>query len=78
MRSINSKTDPGQPSDNLANFRVPNDLADHNCVNMRLPTLAAFYAWEFVKNVKLSMCGSTANRTVLVDPGTHKIIKVYD
>ena len=29
--------------------RVPQDLTDHNCVNLRLPTHGGFYAWEFEK-----------------------------
>lgn len=29
---------------------TPHDLAAHNCINMRLPTLGGFYAWEFEKN----------------------------
>ena len=29
---------------------VPRDLTGHNCVNMRLPTHGALYAWEFAKN----------------------------
>ena len=28
---------------------VPQDLADHACINMRLPTLGGLYAWEFEK-----------------------------
>jgi DNA-binding transcriptional LysR family regulator len=27
----------------------PQDLAHHDCINLRLPTLGAFYAWEFEK-----------------------------
>ncbi|MGB3619933.1 LysR family transcriptional regulator [Ketobacter sp. MCCC 1A13808] len=27
--------------------RTPKDLADHNCINIRLPTYGGFYAWEF-------------------------------
>lgn len=30
--------------------RIPHDLAAHNCINLRLPTLGRFYAWEFEKN----------------------------
>lgn len=30
--------------------RAPHDLAAHNCINLRLPTLGGFYAWEFEKN----------------------------
>jgi DNA-binding transcriptional LysR family regulator len=29
--------------------RVPQDLADHQCINLRLPTLGGLYAWEFEK-----------------------------
>ena len=29
--------------------RTPQDLADHNCINLRLPTLGGLYAWEFEK-----------------------------
>ncbi|WEX86499.1 LysR family transcriptional regulator [Sinorhizobium garamanticum] len=28
----------------------PQDLTGHNCVNLRLPTLGALYAWEFEKD----------------------------
>jgi DNA-binding transcriptional LysR family regulator len=28
----------------------PHDLTDHACINMRLPTLGALYAWEFEKD----------------------------
>lgn len=28
----------------------PQDLIDHNCINLRLPTHGALYAWEFGKN----------------------------
>ncbi|HEX9448240.1 MAG TPA: LysR substrate-binding domain-containing protein, partial [Dongiaceae bacterium] len=27
----------------------PQDLVDHNCINMRLPTYGGLYAWEFEK-----------------------------
>jgi DNA-binding transcriptional LysR family regulator len=30
--------------------RLPQDLAAHACVNIRLPTLGALYAWEFEKD----------------------------
>jgi DNA-binding transcriptional LysR family regulator len=30
--------------------RVPQDLAHHNCINLRLPTLGGLYAWEFEKD----------------------------
>ncbi|PDT00604.1 LysR family transcriptional regulator [Rhizobium chutanense] len=29
---------------------APHDLTDHNCVNLRLPTSGALYAWEFEKD----------------------------
>ena len=30
--------------------RTPQDLADHVCINLRLPTAGGFYAWEFEKD----------------------------
>jgi len=30
--------------------RVPQDLADHCCINLRLPTYGGLYAWEFERN----------------------------
>jgi len=29
--------------------KTPRDLARHNCINLRLPTLGGLYAWEFEK-----------------------------
>jgi DNA-binding transcriptional LysR family regulator len=29
--------------------RIPQDLAEHNCINLRFPTLGGLYAWEFEK-----------------------------
>jgi DNA-binding transcriptional LysR family regulator len=29
--------------------RTPHDLAEHDCINMRFPTLGGLYAWEFEK-----------------------------
>ena len=29
--------------------RTPHDLAQHNCINLRFPTLGGLYAWEFEK-----------------------------
>jgi len=29
---------------------VPQDLTDHRCVNLRLPSYGGFYAWEFEKD----------------------------
>ncbi|MFV9326219.1 LysR family transcriptional regulator [Citrobacter europaeus] len=28
---------------------TPHDLQNHNCINMRMPTLGGLYAWEFAK-----------------------------
>lgn len=28
---------------------IPQDLSDHNCINLRLPTRGGLYAWEFEK-----------------------------
>jgi DNA-binding transcriptional LysR family regulator len=30
--------------------KTPQDLADHNCINLRLPTYGGLFAWEFEKN----------------------------
>jgi len=30
--------------------RTPHDLAQHDCINLRLPTLGGLYAWEFEKD----------------------------
>jgi DNA-binding transcriptional LysR family regulator len=30
--------------------KTPQDLAGHNCINLRLPTHGGLYAWEFEKN----------------------------
>ncbi|SQA97001.1 Uncharacterised protein [Cedecea neteri] len=29
---------------------TPQDLQQHNCINMRLPTFGGLYAWEFEKD----------------------------
>jgi DNA-binding transcriptional LysR family regulator len=29
--------------------KTPQDLTDHNCINLRLPTHGGLYAWEFEK-----------------------------
>jgi DNA-binding transcriptional LysR family regulator len=31
--------------------KKPQDLTDHNCINLRLPTYGGLYAWEFEKGV---------------------------
>jgi DNA-binding transcriptional LysR family regulator len=28
----------------------PQDLTDHDCINLRMPTYGGLYAWEFEKN----------------------------
>ncbi len=43
--------------------RVPQDLADHQCINLRLPTSGGLYAWEFEKagrEVKVRVDGQLA------------------
>lgn len=30
--------------------QAPQDLTEHNCINMRLPTYGGLFAWEFEKN----------------------------
>ena len=30
--------------------QTPDDLAEHNCINLRLPTYGGIYAWEFAKD----------------------------
>lgn len=37
---------------NCAPPRVPSDLTQHNCINRRLPTSGAIYAWDFKKRSK--------------------------
>ena len=32
--------------------KSPQDLTDHNCINLRLPTSGALYAWEFRKGTR--------------------------
>jgi DNA-binding transcriptional LysR family regulator len=50
--------------------RTPHDLAGHECINQRLPTLGGFYAWEFEKDgreLKVRVEGQLAfNRIGLV------------
>lgn len=50
--------------------RTPHDLADHRCINQRLPSLGGFYAWEFEKDgreLKVRVDGQLAfNRIDLV------------
>lgn len=45
---------------------LPRDLTGHNCVNLRLPTHNAFYAWEFFKdgeNVQVQVDGQCSFNT---------------
>ncbi len=30
--------------------KTPHDLTEHNCINLRLPTLGGLYAWEFERD----------------------------
>jgi hypothetical protein len=30
--------------------KKPQDLTDHSCINLRLPTYGGLYAWEFEKS----------------------------
>lgn len=50
--------------------QTPHDLADHRCINQRLPSLGGFYAWEFEKDgreLKVRVDGQLAfNRIDLV------------
>jgi DNA-binding transcriptional LysR family regulator len=46
---------------------VPQDLIEHSCIKLRLPTHGAFYAWEFQKDgqeLKVRIQGRTAFNTV--------------
>jgi DNA-binding transcriptional LysR family regulator len=46
---------------------VPQDLIEHSCIKLRLPTHGAFYAWEFQKDgqeLKVRILGRTAFNTV--------------
>lgn len=36
--------------DNRATPLTPQELTDHNCINLRLPTYGSVYAWEFEKD----------------------------
>jgi DNA-binding transcriptional LysR family regulator len=46
---------------------VPQDLIEHSCIKLRLPTHGAFYAWEFQKDgqeLKVRVQGRSAFNTV--------------
>ncbi|MGH7022859.1 MAG: LysR substrate-binding domain-containing protein [Caulobacteraceae bacterium] len=52
--------------------RTPHDLAQHDCINLRLPTLGGLYAWEFEKDgreLRVRVDGPLAfsNGTLIVD-----------
>ena len=45
----------------------PEDLAEHSCINLRLPTHGTFYAWEFRKDrreLKIRVHGRAAFNTI--------------
>jgi DNA-binding transcriptional LysR family regulator len=47
--------------------RVPQDLTEHACINLRLPTSGGFYAWEFRKGrreLKVRVQGRAVFNTV--------------
>lgn len=58
----------GSP-DYFAKYKMPNkpqDLLNHNCINLRLPTLGGFYAWEFEENgreIKVRVDGNLSFNT---------------
>jgi DNA-binding transcriptional LysR family regulator len=46
---------------------TPQDLTDHNCINMRLPTYGGLFPWEFEKNgreVKVRVDGQLVFNTI--------------
>jgi DNA-binding transcriptional LysR family regulator len=48
--------------------KKPQDLVDHNCINLRLPTHGGLYAWEFQKNgreLKVRVDGQLTFNTTL-------------
>lgn len=47
--------------------RTPQDLTDHNCINMRLPTYGGLFPWEFEKDdreVKVRVDGQLVFNTI--------------
>lgn len=48
----------GSPTylENKPQPKKPQDLMQHNCINLRLPTLGGFYAWELKKAVVKFRC----------------------
>jgi DNA-binding transcriptional LysR family regulator len=52
--------------------KKPQDLTDHNCINLRLPTHGGLYAWEFEKaghQLKVRVEGQ------LICNGTHQMLE---
>jgi DNA-binding transcriptional LysR family regulator len=48
---------------------TPHDLAEHRCINQRLPSLGGFYAWEFEKGgreLKVRVEGQLAFNDILL------------
>jgi DNA-binding transcriptional LysR family regulator len=48
--------------------RTPHDLAQHNCINLRFPTLGGLYAWEFEKGGR-ALNVRVKGQLVVNDPG---------
>ncbi|WP_295897963.1 LysR family transcriptional regulator [uncultured Bartonella sp.] len=47
--------------------KTPQDLVNHCCINLRLPTLGGFYAWEFKENgrdIKVRVNGQLSFNTI--------------
>ena len=52
--------------------RTPQELTDHRCINLRLPTHGGFYAWEFRKGgreLKVRVPGSRRLQRLGIDAG---------
>lgn len=48
--------------------KTPQDLIEHNCINLRLPTHGSLYAWEFAKggrDLKVRVDGQLAFNTTM-------------
>ena len=48
--------------------RTPQDLAQHQCINLRLPTAGGLYAWELQKGAGNSMSASTDSSSSTTSP----------
>ena len=62
---------------------VPQDLTEHNCINLRLPTYGGLYAWEFEKDgqelsvhVQGQVIFNTSAETVTAALGGHGLAYV--